>query len=126
MKNDGYEWEMIPTWGNPERLLRGSCLHENLEPVRTIDPLNPEIVAWLCLVCDRQIPAPGWDAEPVFLPGGHIYRPTPGRTYGPASVRSQVMYDFAVIWGYLKSSLPVIGFLCILIFSVFFVVEVLT
>lgn len=46
-----WEWVNVPTLDDPDRWVRGACRHAEVVPVSSVEG---EVVARLCLTCDRQ------------------------------------------------------------------------
>ncbi len=54
-----WEWIPIPTYNNPDLVIKGQCRHLEIEPVHDI---AGTLVARLCRTCDAQLP-PSREAE---------------------------------------------------------------
>ncbi|KPI09915.1 hypothetical protein OV450_3406 [Actinobacteria bacterium OV450] len=54
-----YEWIDVGTFGDPDRRIRGRCLHRTRHIVPVYALVTGEHVANLCVLCDEQL-EPEW------------------------------------------------------------------
>lgn len=64
-----WQWVQIQALCETEpRYIKGPCNHLETVPVEQPARLGGEVVAWLCLTCDQQLPAEWGHAGPARSP----------------------------------------------------------